>query len=119
MSSFHSASLPHDSAALYVTGQAQFIDDIALPADTVHVALGLSDIGHGIITDMDFSSVLQADGVIGVLTHHDIPGKNDASPVFGDDPIFTSGRIDYHGQAIFAVVAKSAKQARKAAYWHI
>ena len=115
MSSFHSASLPHDSAALYVTGQAQFIDDIALPADTVHVALGLSDIAHGIITDMDFSSVLQADGVIGVLTHHDIPGKNDASPVFGDDPIFTSGRIDYHGQAIFAVVAKSAKQARKAA----
>ena len=75
MSSFHSASLPHDSAALYVTGQAQFIDDIALPADTVHVALGLSDIAHGIITDMDFSSVLQADGVIGVLTHHDIQAK--------------------------------------------
>ncbi len=48
------------------------------------------------------------------MTASDIPGKNDASPVFGDDPIFAEQVVAYHGQAIFAVVAKSAKAARMA-----
>ena len=39
--------LAHDSAYLYVTGGAQFIDDRDMPKATVSVALGLSDVAHG------------------------------------------------------------------------
>ena len=49
------------------------------------------------------------------LSAEDITGKNDASPVFGDDPVFVKDMVSYHGQSVFAVVAHSAKQARMAA----
>ena len=105
---------PHDSAALYVTGKAQFLDDLPFPSDGLHVALGLSTIAHGDILSCDLEAVRSAEGVVAVLTADDIPGRNDASPVFGDDPIFAENSVSYHGQTIFAVIAKTAKQARQA-----
>ena len=107
--------LAHDSAYLYVTGAAQFIDDRDMPKGTLSVALGLSDIAHGKIEVLDLSEVETSEGVITILTSKDIPGKNDASPIMGDDPIFADETISYHGQALFAVVARSAKLARMAA----
>ena len=41
------AALRHESAALHVTGQARYVDDMALPENSVHIALGLSDVAHG------------------------------------------------------------------------
>ncbi len=104
----------HDSAALYVTGQARFTDDLPFPADGLHIALGLSDKAHARITICDVTGCLDSPGVVTVLTAADIPGANDASPVAGDDPVFADGMVEYHGQAIFAVVAESAKAARMA-----
>ena len=49
-----------------------------------------------------------------MLTAADIPGKNDCSPVKGDDPIFAKDEIMYHGQTLFAVVADTRAQARDA-----
>ena len=48
-----------------------------------------------------------APGVVAVLTAADIPGINDCSPAAGDDPILADGRIVFHGQVIFAVVAET------------
>ena len=108
------ASDHHDSAVLYVTGQAKFTDDLPFPADGLHIALGLSDKAHALITGCDVTACLASPGVVTVLTAADIPGVNDASPVAGDDPVFADGKVEYHGQAIFAVVAESAKAARMA-----
>ena len=105
----------HDSATLYVTGEARYVDDIAFPADGLHLALGLSERAHANILEMDLSDCLASRDVVTVLTAADIPGDNDASPVFGDDPVFAENTVEYHGQAIFAVVAHSAKAARIAA----
>ena len=38
------AALPHDAAHLHVTGQARYVDDIPMPAGTLHLAFGLSTI---------------------------------------------------------------------------
>ena len=43
----HNPPPAHESAALHVSGQAHYIDDIPLPADTLHIALGLSTCAHG------------------------------------------------------------------------
>lgn len=110
-----SQPLMHDSARLYVTGEASFIDDMSFPANGLHIALGLSQIAHGRIKTMDLSAVEAADGVVCVLQASDVPGVNDASPVFHDDPIFAENIVLYHGQCLFAVVASSAKLARMAA----
>ena len=107
--------IAHDSAVLYVTGAAQFTDDIAFPDDGLHIALGLSSVAHARLVSLDLSAVLAAEGVVCCLSARDIPGRNDASPVFGDDPVFADKLVSYHGQSVFAVVARTAKQARMAA----
>ena len=43
-------SLPHEGAPLHVSGAANYTDDIPLPDNALHVALGMSTIAHGRIT---------------------------------------------------------------------
>lgn len=105
----------HDSAHKHVSGTAEYIDDINEPTGLLHAYLGLSEIANGAITSMDLSAVEAEDGVIGVLTVDDIKGHNDISPTGKkDDPVFAQN-IDFHGQPIFAVIAKTRAAARKAA----
>jgi xanthine dehydrogenase large subunit len=53
-------SLPHDSAALQVTGAARYTDDIPLPKAALHLAFGLSKCAHGDIIEMDLSAARYA-----------------------------------------------------------
>lgn len=109
----------HDSGPNHVAGSARYVDDIPLPANALHLALGLSERAHARIRSADLSAVRAAPGVLLVLTADDIPGENDVSPVAGDDPLFAlgaaGGLVEYHGQALFAVAAESRDAARAAA----
>ncbi|MBR9766291.1 MAG: xanthine dehydrogenase molybdopterin binding subunit [Rhodobacteraceae bacterium] len=108
--------LPHDSGPLHVTGQARYIDDIPLPANTLHLAFGTSSVARGTITSMDLSAVRSAPGVVKVLLAEDLPFANDvASAPVHDEPLLTSTRVNYVGQPIFLVAATSHHAARKAA----
>ena len=107
--------LPHDAARLHVTGQARYVDDIPLPADTLHLAFGLSDTARGRITGIDLSAVRAAPGVVMVLTADDLPFANDVSPSAHDEPLLATGQVHYVGQPVFAVVADSHLAARQAA----
>lgn len=105
----------HDSAHKHVSGSAEYIDDINEPTGLLHAYFGLSEITCGTITSMDFSAIEAMDDVIGVLTADDINGHNDISPTGKkDDPVFAQD-IEFHGQPVFAVVAKTRAAARKAA----
>ncbi len=107
--------LIHDSAIKHVTGRAEYTDDITEPAGTLHAYIGGAPIAHGRITALDLTGVRNAPGVITVLTARDIPGQNDVSPTgLQDEPIFTDDLIQYHGQPVFAVVAETRDQARRA-----
>ncbi len=106
----------HDSADLHVQGSATYIDDIREPEGLVHVYPGFArDAALGTITALDLEAVKHAPGVLRVLTAKDIPGVNDASPSVGGDPILADGRIMFHGQVVFAVVAETREAARRAA----
>ena len=107
--------LPHDAARLHVTGQARYVDDIPLPAGTLHLAFGLSGVARGRITGMDLSAVRMAPGVVMVLTADDLPFANDVSPSAHDEPLLAAGAVHYIGQPVFAVVAQSHLAARRAA----
>ena len=104
----------HDSAARQVTGEAVYIDDIREPKGTLHVAPGGAPATHGRITRLDLDAVRNAPGVVTVLTAADIPGRNDCSPVRGDDPILAASVVDFRGQVLFAVVADTRDAARRA-----
>ena len=106
---------PHDSALLHVTGAARYVDDLAEPADMLHLAFGQSAEAHARILSMDLAEVRAAPGVVAVYTAADIPGENDVSPVAGDDRLLADGVVTSVGEAIFLVAATSQRAARMAA----
>jgi len=52
---------------------------------------------------------------VAVFTAADIPGSNNCGPIKHDDPILASGTVQYIGQMVFVVVARSHDAARHAA----
>lgn len=109
-------ALAHDSAALHVRGTAIYIDDMREPEGLVHVVPGFAREGaRGLIKTVDLDAVRRHPGVLAVLTVGDIPGKNECSPSIGGDPILADGKIMFHGQVVFAVVAETREAGRRAA----
>ena len=108
-------SRPHESAQLHVTGRAPYIDDLPEVAGTLHAALGLSPVAHGRLVALDLARVRAMPGVVAVLSAADIPGVNDCGPIVHDDPILAEGTVNWRGQPMFLVVARTRGQARRAA----
>jgi xanthine dehydrogenase large subunit len=106
---------PHESAHLHVAGEATYVDDIPELDGTLHAALGLSSHAHARVRSIDFAAVRAAPGVVAVLTAADIPGENECGPIVHDDPILADGIVQYAGQPMFAVVARTRDEARRAA----
>ncbi len=107
--------LAHDSGPLHVTGAARYVDDIPVPAGTLHLAFGLSHEARGTIAAMDLSEVRGTPGVVAVLTANDLDRPVDVSPSAHDEPLLSTGEVHYHGQPIFLVIATSHRIARAAA----
>lgn len=106
----------HDSAIKQVQGLADYTDDLNEPAGLLHAYLGLSSCAHGRIASLDLDAVRRSPGVIDVMTAADIPGENDVSPNGKhDDPILADGKVLFWGQPVFAVIAETRDQARRAA----
>ena len=106
---------PHDSARGHVTGLARYTDDVPEQPGTLHLYLAQSQRAHAHLRSMDLDAVRAAPHVHAVLTAADVPGENDYSPVFGDDPIFAEDVVRHVGQPLFAVVADTIDAAREAA----
>ena len=104
----------HESGKKHVSGYAYYTDDIFEPEGTLYGAIGWSKKSHAIIKKINLDKVIKSEGVIGVVTNKDIPGRNDVGPVYDGDPIFPENKAEYFGQPLFAVAAKSTELARKA-----
>jgi xanthine dehydrogenase large subunit len=105
----------HESAEAHVSGRARYIDDIPEHANTLHLAVGQSTVSNGVIAQMDLDAVRCSPGVVCVLTAKDVPGQLDIGPVFPGDLLLTDEIVEYIGQPIFIVAARSHYQARVAA----
>lgn len=106
-------SITHESAHLHVSGKANYVDDIAEVEGTLYAGLGLAEIAHGKIINMDLSAVWQAEGVVSVLTGTELL-HNNCGPVVADEPIIATDTVSFFGQVIFVVVAKTYQQAQQA-----
>jgi xanthine dehydrogenase large subunit len=106
----------HESAHLHVAGEATYVDDIRELDGTLHAALGLSPVAHGVLKGIDVARLRAEPGVVAVFTAADIPGPNDCAPIVkGDDPILADGRVHYLGQPVFVVIAADRRVARRVA----
>ncbi|MCH8202834.1 MAG: xanthine dehydrogenase molybdopterin binding subunit [Proteobacteria bacterium] len=105
----------HDSAAVHVSGQAVFVDDMAEPRDLLHAYIGVSERPHAKIRQLDLAAVGAAEGVCCVVSAGDIAGQNDISPTHTmDEPVFAEAATEFIGQPLFAVAAQTRDQARRA-----
>ena len=109
--------LTHESALLHVTGQATYTDDIPELRGTLYAALVLSPVAHGelIGEGIDRAALLAQHGVVAVFTSRDIPGENNCGPIIHDDPFLAAGKVEFLGQPVAVVVARSMLYAREAA----
>jgi xanthine dehydrogenase large subunit len=104
--------VPHESAALHVTGEALYTDDLvyrtrhALHAWPVQTAQA-----HARIVALNTEPALEVPGVVRVLTAADVPGINDAG-VKHDEPLFPTTEIMFHGQAVCWVLGETLESAR-------
>jgi xanthine dehydrogenase large subunit len=105
------AALPHESAALHVTGHALYTDDLVLRTrDVLHAHPVCSPHAHARVTRLDPSAALEVAGVVRVLTAADVPGVNDAG-VKQDEPLFPD-EVMFVGHAVCWVLGETLEAAR-------
>ncbi len=108
-------SKPHEAAHLHVAGRAPYTDDIPEVSGTLHAALGLSPVAHGVLHRIDVAALKVMPGVVDVITAADLEGVNDCGPIIHDDPILAMGHVHYVGQPVCAIIATTRDLARRAA----
>ena len=99
---FIQEKIPHESGKKHVSGYANYTDDIVEPEGTIYGAIGWAKKSHALIKNMDLNEVIKSEGVISVITHNDIPGRNDVGAVYDGDPIFPTKKVEYYGHPLFA-----------------
>ncbi len=104
-------ALPHESAALHVTGTALYTDDLSVGmADVLHAHPVTVAHAHARVTRLDPAPAYDVPGVVRVLTADDVPGVNDAGTKH-DEPLFPT-EVMYHGHAVAWVLADTLEEAR-------
>jgi xanthine dehydrogenase large subunit len=104
-------ALPHESAALHVTGAALYTDDlVGRTAAVLHAHPVQSPHAHARVTELRTAAALEVPGVVRVLTGADVPGVNDAG-VRHDEPLFPT-EVMFHGHAVCWVLAETLEAAR-------
>ncbi len=108
-------AVAHDSAHLHVSGRATYADDVREPRGTLHAAIAYSPIARGVLRAVDLVDVLAMKDVVGAFTAKDIPGKNCYGAITHDEPFLAEDRVEFVGQPIAIIVAKTRDAARRAA----
>ena len=104
-------AIPHESAALHVSGAALYTDDLVGRTPRVlHAWPVQSPHARATVTALRVEPAYAIDGVVRVLTAADVPGVNDGG-VKGDEPLFPSEAC-YVGHAICWVLGESLDAAR-------
>ena len=103
--------IPHESAALHVTGDALYTDDLSVRTlGVLHAHPVQAPHAHARVTRLDPDPALTVPGVVRVLTAADVPGVNDAG-VKHDEPLFPS-EVMFFGHAVCWVLADTLEAAR-------
>ncbi|WP_248580077.1 xanthine dehydrogenase molybdopterin binding subunit [Nocardioides sp. InS609-2] len=104
-------AIPHESAALHVTGQALYTDDLVVRTkDCLHAWPVQATQAKARITRLDVDPAYAVPGVVRVLTAADVPGVNDAG-VKHDEPLFPD-EVRFYGHAVCWVLGETQEAAR-------
>ena len=103
-------TIPHESATKHVTGEAVYVDDIAVNEQLLVGRVVYSPHAHARIKLLDLSEARKIPGVHAVLCHKDIPGHNQMGPVVKDELCLAVDTVTFIGQAIALIAAETEEQ---------
>ena len=108
--------IAHDSARTHVSGESQFLDDLAPLAGELVVGVVGSPLAHGRLTRLDVSPALEVPGVACVLTAADVPGHNRFGPSVKDEDLLVpvGGEAMFFGQPVAIIAAESREALEEA-----
>jgi aldehyde oxidoreductase len=117
---------PRPTSVAKVCGLWDFGNDKAgqLPEGTLHAALAYADVAHANIKGIDTAAAEKAPGVVKVVTHKDVKGKNRITGLITfptnkgdgwDRPILCDDKVYQYGDAIAIVIADTKANADAAA----
>ena len=89
----------------HVTGHSIYIDDIPEQQGTLHGAVVISPVAHGVIRNIDYEEAKHTSGVVHVITATDIPGENQIGSIVLDEQLFANPEIHFKGQPIALILA--------------
>lgn len=104
-------AIPHESAVKHVTGEAVYIDDIAVNEQLLVGRVIYSPHARAKLLSADLSEAKKVPGVHAVLSYRDIPGHNQMGPVVKDELCLVESEVHCVGQAIFLIAAEREEQA--------
>lgn len=107
-------SVPRKDAYDKLTGVSKYIDDYNF-SDVVHIFTVRSECAYGKLLGVDKSEAEKMPGVLGVITHEQIPGKNAIPIVKTDEPYLAEGYVRFYGEPVALVVAQTYEEAVEAA----
>jgi xanthine dehydrogenase large subunit len=101
-------------AIYHVRGEAEYVDDLPLPAEMFYAAVFASPVPRGKILSLDIQDALTLDEIVAVFTADDIPESKQWGTLIADCPILAKDEVQYVGQPIALVVGKTKAIAHKA-----
>jgi xanthine dehydrogenase large subunit len=107
-------TIAHESAELHVSGEALYIDDIAVNDQLLAGYVVGSPHAHARIKSFDLAEAKKVPGVYAVLSYKDIPGHNQMGPIIKDEPCLAQEEAICIGQAVFLIAAETLEQCREA-----
>lgn len=99
----------------HVKGESQFVDDIITPDGLLYASVCYSEVAHGKILNIDFTDAEKINGVKGIFTAKDIPGKNQIGNIIPDEVLLAEDEVEFIGQPVAVVVADDQLIANEAA----
>ena len=120
------SSYPRPSAVAKVTGTLDYGADLCLkmPEGTLRLALVQAKVSHARILSIDIDEAARMPGVVKVITHKDVQGKNRITGLITfatnkgdgwDRPILCDEKVFQFGDALAIVAADTEANARAAA----
>ena len=106
--------ISHESAALHVTGNALYTDDlVGRTKDILHAWPVQAPHAHAYVLGLRIEPAYAVPGVVQVLTAQDVPGVNDAG-IKHDEPLFPT-EVMFYGHAVCWVLGETEEAARNGA----
>ncbi len=104
----------HINGKLHVTGQTRFILDEIKPSGLLYMKILYSVHARAKIVSVNTFDALKTEGVVGIYTAKDVPGKNQIGVVMHDEPLLPSNEVSYVGQPVAIVVGESPRACKRA-----